>query len=163
MSSSTCKRLHIGVVIYQWLLTLPSMSCRRNSRIELQGVSTSPPPLPRQLWWEGRNKRPMGASFPPSTRVSLFSFLFFILILCLFSFFLSVALIFSFSSSFLSLLYCSGALQGAGFMSWWGFGVCAGQSDSKMCFYIAYTAIHHRSATPAPRTPLDASLALGAL
>lgn len=57
-----------------------------------------------------------------------------------------------------SLCRCS-ALQGAGFMSWWGLGVFAGKSDSKV-FYIAYTAIHHYSAFPARRTPRDFSSAL---
>lgn len=75
-----------------------------------------------------------------------------------FLFFCVSLLIFSFRFSFLRLSL-SRALQGAGFMSWWGFGFCAGQFDSEK-FYIAYTAIHDDSATPARQTPHDASSAL---
>ena len=85
MSSSTCKRLHIGVVIFQWLLTLPSMSCRR---IAASRCKASPPLLPPFLVKCGgktRNKRTMDASFSSLTQQSCFIvFLFYFSFSCLF-------------------------------------------------------------------------------
>ena len=53
--------------------------------------------------------------------------------------FLRVALLIISFQSLLLRLSRSCALQGAGFMSWCGLGVCAGQSDSKSVLYSLHS------------------------
>lgn len=100
------------------------------------GVSTLliPPP------WSRTSKRPWRA---PASKAVVFHH-----VSCSFSISLCRFIALFLSVTFPTSLCRCCALQGAGFMSWWGFGVFAGKSDSKT-FFIAYTAIHHYSAFPA--------------